>query len=152
ASGIRGWVLSGRLAHARRAGEAARRVSALSARVTRSTAARLEAPRLLLVLGPGQLRLQPPDVMLGRLVVRRLLDLVLDGLNLFVDRHLTKAQSSGEQKDSFLNSATTPCECLPARGPSPHTRPSATSATCRATSRGRRARGGRTDRRRRASP
>src|SRR2546426_608677 len=54
----------------------------------RPAAAPLEAPRLLLVLEPRQLRLQPPDVVLGRLVVRRLLDLVLDRLNLFLDRHL----------------------------------------------------------------
>src|SRR5438445_327241 len=65
-----------------------RRVPALLDRVARPSAAPLEAPCLLLVLEPREFRLQPPDVVLGRLVVRRLLDLVLDRLDLFLDRHL----------------------------------------------------------------
>src|SRR5439155_11297997 len=93
---VRDLIQEGRRADAREADEADRRVPALSDRVTRSTAARLEAPRLLFVLEPGQLRLEPPDVMLRRLVVRRLLDLVFDRLDLLLDRHLTRAQSSGE--------------------------------------------------------
>src|SRR5256712_1703178 len=85
---VRDLVQQGRLANAREADEADRRVPALLDRVARPAAAPLEAPRLLLVLEPRQLRLQPPDVVLGRLVVRRLLDLVLDRLDLFLDRHL----------------------------------------------------------------
>src|SRR3989475_8277773 len=85
---VRDLIEEGRLADAREADEPDRRVSALLDRVARTAAAPLEAPRLLFVLEPRQLRLQPPDVVLGRLVVRRLLDLVLDRLNLFLDRHL----------------------------------------------------------------
>jgi len=84
---VRDLIEEGRLADAREADEADRRVPALLDRVARTAAAPLEAPRLLLVLQPRQLRLQPPDVVLGRLVVRRLLDLVLDRLDLFLDRH-----------------------------------------------------------------
>src|SRR2546428_333556 len=85
---VRDLVQQGRLADAREADEADRRVPALLDRIARPAAAPLEAPRLLLVLEPRQLRLQPPDVVLGRLVVRRLLDLILDRLDLFLDRHL----------------------------------------------------------------
>src|SRR3989454_2882292 len=85
---VRDLVQEGRFADAREADQADRRVPALLDRVTRPSAAPLEAPCLLLVLEPREFRLQPPDVVLGRLVVRRLLDLVLDRLDLFLDRHL----------------------------------------------------------------
>src|SRR3989442_781710 len=85
---IRDLIQERGLANAREADEPDRRVPALLDRVTRTAAAPLEAPRLLLVLEARELRLQPPDVVLGRLVVRRLLDLVLNRLDLFLDRHL----------------------------------------------------------------
>src|SRR5436309_15641118 len=49
-------------------------------------------------------------------------------------------------------SATTPCGCLRPRGPSPHTRPSATTEPCTVTGPSRRAPDGRTGRPRRAPP
>jgi len=84
---VRDLIQEGRLADAREADEADRRVPALLDRIAWSATAPLEAPRFLFVLEPRQLRLQPPDVMLGRLIVRRLLDLVLDRLDLFLDGH-----------------------------------------------------------------
>src|SRR5881397_3049696 len=85
---VRDLVQEGRFADAREADQPDRRVPALLDRVARPSAAPLEAPCLLLVLEPREFRLQPPDVVLGRLVVRRLLDLVFDRLDLFLDRHL----------------------------------------------------------------
>src|SRR3989442_4534836 len=85
---IRDLIQERGLADAREADEADRRVPALLDRVARPAAAPLEAPRLLLVVERRELGLQPPDVMLGRLVVRVLLDLVFDRLDLFLDRHL----------------------------------------------------------------
>src|SRR2546430_11707259 len=76
-----------RLADGREAAETGGRIPALLDGIARSSASPFEAPRLLLVLEPSQLRLQPADVMLCRLVVRRLLDLVLGRFDLLFDRH-----------------------------------------------------------------
>src|SRR3989442_8884284 len=96
---IRDLIEERRLSDAREADEPDRRVPALLDRVARTAAAPLEAPRLLFVLEPRQLRLQPPDVMLGRLVVRRLLDLVLDRLNLFLDGHAMRNRAGRTTKN-----------------------------------------------------
>src|SRR5206468_2845409 len=84
---VRDLIEQRRLADGRESDEAGGRIPALLDGIARSTAAPFEAPRLLLVLEPSQLRLQPADVMLGRLVVRRLLDLVLGRFDLLFDRH-----------------------------------------------------------------
>src|SRR5207302_6863333 len=84
---VRDLIEQRRLADGRESDEAGGRIPALLDGITRSSAAPFESPRLLLVLEPSQLRLQPADVMLGRLVVRRLLDLVLGRFDLLFDRH-----------------------------------------------------------------
>src|SRR3989454_928118 len=96
---IRDLIEERRLSDAREADEPDRRVPALLDRVARTAAAPLEAPRLLFVLEPRQLRLQPPDVVLGRLVVRRLLDLVLDRLDLFLDGHAMRNRAGRTTKN-----------------------------------------------------
>src|SRR6266581_3995814 len=96
---VRNLIEEGRLADAREADEADRRVPALLDRVARTAPAPLEAPRLLFVLEPREFGLQPPDVVLGRLVVRRLLDLVLDRLNLFLDRHAMRNRAGRTTKN-----------------------------------------------------
>src|SRR5207249_7683758 len=58
-----------------------------------------EAPTFPFVPEPRQLRLQPPDVVLGRLVVRRLLDLVLDRLDLFLDGHAMRNRAGRTTKN-----------------------------------------------------
>src|SRR2546422_444674 len=105
----------------RHVAEPDRRAPALLDRVARTAAAPLEASRLLLVLEPRQLGLQPPDVVLGRLVVWRLLDLVLDRLDLFLDRHAMRNRAGRTTKNLSTPalrglSATRRCECPRAPG------------------------------------
>src|SRR5439155_21103120 len=96
---VRDLIQEGRFGAAREADGADRRVPALLDRIAWSAPAALEAPRFLFVLEPRQLRLQPPDVMLGRLVVRRLLDLVLDRLDLFLDGHTMRNRAGRTTKN-----------------------------------------------------
>src|SRR2546422_13695 len=65
----------------------------------RAQPARLDRARLLFVLEPRQFRRQPPVVMLGRLIVRRLLDLVLDRLDLFLDGHAMRNRAGRTTKN-----------------------------------------------------
>src|SRR6267143_1978594 len=84
---IRNLIQQRRLADGRESDETGGGVPALLDRITRSSAAPLEASRLLLVLEPGEFRFQPADVVLSCLVVRCLLDLILGRLDLFFNRH-----------------------------------------------------------------
>src|SRR6266566_1653833 len=90
---IRDLIEQRRLADGREADQTERCVPALLDRVARAATAGLEPPRLLFVLEARDLRLQLADVMLRCLVVRRPLDLVFDGLDLFLERrHLCGSQ------------------------------------------------------------
>src|SRR5437016_7263867 len=152
---VRDLIEQRRLADGREADETGGRIAALLDGITRSSAAPFESPRLLLVLEPSQLRLQPADVMLCRLVVRRLLDLVLGRFDLLFDRHsmtnragLTSKNFSTQVRDGV----TTRSGCPRAPDPSPRTAPSVGTSRCTAKGRDLQAPDGGTVPRSRASP
>src|SRR5438034_4890370 len=85
ARGVRDRIEERRLADGWESNEADGRVPALLDRIAGASAAGLEPTRLLLILQARDFRLQLPDVVLRRLVVGRLLDLVLDRLDLLLE-------------------------------------------------------------------
>src|SRR2546426_2901836 len=98
---VRDLIEQRRLADGRESDETRGRVPALLDGIARPSTAPFETARLLVVLEPSELRLQLADVVLRRLVVRRLLDLVFDRLDLVLEGHTTRQRGVRSPKILF---------------------------------------------------